>query len=71
MSVGRVIVGDSCVAEGAVWLAGRDARFAAALEQTGPLPLRLREDGFAALLSAIVSQPRRRRSGGGWSPRGW
>ncbi|WP_109464144.1 DNA-3-methyladenine glycosylase family protein [Albibacillus kandeliae] len=56
MSVGRVIVGDSCVAEGADWLAGRDSRFAAALEQTGPLPLRLREDGFAALLSAIVSQ---------------
>lgn len=44
------------MAEGADWLAGREPRFAAALELTGPLPLRRREDGFRALLSAIVSQ---------------
>lgn len=54
--VGRVIKGDACVAEGAAWLAARDQRFAQALELTGPLPLRLRPDGFAQLLSAIVSQ---------------
>ncbi|MFD2855789.1 DNA-3-methyladenine glycosylase family protein [Seohaeicola zhoushanensis] len=53
---GRLIRGDSCVAEGAAWLAAREPRFADALAQTGPLPLRLRPDGFAQLLSAIVSQ---------------
>lgn len=56
MSVGRIIEGPACVAEGAAFLAAREPRFAAALSQTGPLPLRLRPDGFAALLSAIVSQ---------------
>ncbi|MEP2031177.1 MAG: DNA-3-methyladenine glycosylase 2 family protein [Paracoccaceae bacterium] len=56
MSVGRIIRSDSCVAEGAAWLAQRDPRFAAALEKTGPLPLRLKPDGFAQLLNAIVSQ---------------
>ncbi|MEM6738794.1 MAG: DNA-3-methyladenine glycosylase 2 family protein [Pseudomonadota bacterium] len=53
---GRLIEGPACVEEGAAWLAAREPRFAQALEQTGPLPLRLREDGYAALLSAIVSQ---------------
>ncbi len=56
MSVGRIIVSDACVAEGAAYLAGLDPRFASALEQVGKLPLRLRKDGFAALLDAIVSQ---------------
>ena len=56
MSVGRIIEGPACVAEGAAYLASIDPRFATALKQTGPLPLRLRPDGFAALLSAIVSQ---------------
>jgi DNA-3-methyladenine glycosylase II len=55
-AVGRIIQGDSCVAEGAAWLAGRDPRMARALDQTGTLPLRLRPDGFDQLLSAIVSQ---------------
>ena len=54
--VGRIIRGDDCVAEGAEYLAAIEPRFAAALDATGPLPLRLRKDGFAALLSAIVSQ---------------
>ncbi|MGM0584300.1 MAG: DNA-3-methyladenine glycosylase family protein [Pseudomonadota bacterium] len=54
--VGRIIETEACVAEGADWLARREPRFAAALEETGPLPLRRRPDGFAALLSAIVSQ---------------
>ena len=53
---GRVIRGDACVAEGAAWLARHEPRFARALEETGPLPLRLRPDGFAQLLSAICSQ---------------
>jgi DNA-3-methyladenine glycosylase II len=54
--VGRIIETADCVAEGAAWLAARDARLAAALTLTGPLPLRRRPDGFAALLDAIVSQ---------------
>ena len=56
VSTGRIIKGDACVAEGAAWLANADPRFAAALELTGPLPLRLKPDGFPALLDAIVSQ---------------
>ena len=39
--IGRIIVTSDCVAEGAEWLAAAEPRFAAALEQTGPLPLRL------------------------------
>lgn len=54
--VGRIITTDACVAEGAKWLAVTEPRFAHALTLTGPLPLRRREDGFGALLSAIVSQ---------------
>ena len=56
MGTGRIITGPECVAEGAAWLAAREPRFAHALTLTGPLPLRRREDGFRALLSAIVSQ---------------
>jgi DNA-3-methyladenine glycosylase II len=44
------------VAEGAAWLAAREPRFAEALALTGPLPLRRRQDGFAALVEAIVAQ---------------
>jgi DNA-3-methyladenine glycosylase II len=55
-SAERVIRGESCIAEGCDWLAAREPRFAHALERTGPLPLRLRPDGFAQLLQAIVSQ---------------
>ncbi len=47
---------DADVAEGALWLAERCPRLAYALQETGDLPLRLRPDGFAALLHAIVSQ---------------
>ncbi len=54
--VGRIIQTEDCVAEGAAWLAAQDARFAYALSQTGPLPLRRRADGFAGLLYAIVGQ---------------
>jgi DNA-3-methyladenine glycosylase II len=54
--VGRIIASDADVAEGAAWLAAVEPRFAAALELTGPLPLRRRADGFGTLWTAIVSQ---------------
>ena len=56
MSVGRIIKTHDCIAEGTDYLASIEPRFAHALELTGPPPLRLRRDGFAALLDAIVSQ---------------
>ncbi len=52
----RIIHSDDCVAEGAAWLCAADARFAKAMAGLPPLPLRLKPDGFAELLSAIVSQ---------------
>ncbi len=54
--VGRIIETPGCVAEGAAYLAEVEPRFAEALRRTGPLPLRRKPDGFAPLLSAIVSQ---------------
>ena len=54
--VGRIITSLDCVAEGAEWLAGREPAFARALPLVGDLPLRREEDGFAALLRAIVGQ---------------
>ncbi len=54
--IGRIIETEACVAEGAAWLAQAEPRFAYALRQTGPLPLRRRAGGFSQLLSAIVSQ---------------
>jgi DNA-3-methyladenine glycosylase II len=52
----RIIVDDACVAQGAEWLAQTDPRFADFLRRTGPLPLRLKPDGFAAVLNAIIGQ---------------
>lgn len=52
----RLIMSDADVAEGAAWLANIEPRFAAALQATGPLPLRLAPDGFGALFNKIVSQ---------------
>jgi len=52
----RIIHSDACVAEGAAWLCAADARFAKAMAGLPSLPLRLKPDGFAELLSAIVSQ---------------
>ncbi len=52
----RIIKTEADIAEGAAWLAAKEPRFAHALTLLGPLPLRLRNDGFEALLSAIVSQ---------------
>lgn len=54
--VGRIIQTLDCVAEGAEWLARSEPRFAFALAEVGPLPLRREDDGFAALLRAIVGQ---------------
>lgn len=56
MDIGRIIAGPGCVAEGAAWLAAREPRFAAALDLTGPLPLRRQPGGYDRLLGAIVSQ---------------
>jgi len=52
---GRVTC-DADVAQGAAWLAQVEPRFATALSQIGPLPLRLAPDGFGALFNKIVSQ---------------
>ena len=52
----RIIRTDACVAEGAVWLCANEPLFAHAMTDLPPLPLRLKPDGFAQLLSAIVSQ---------------
>ncbi|MBY5932353.1 DNA-3-methyladenine glycosylase 2 family protein [Tateyamaria omphalii] len=56
MTAGRIIAADADVAEGAAWLAARDPALAKALDVAGPLPLRRRPDGFAALLNAIIGQ---------------
>lgn len=52
----RIIETEDHLAEGAAWLAARDARLAAIIGGVGPLPLRRHADGFTALLDAIVGQ---------------
>jgi len=52
----RIIMTEACVAEGAAWLCANDPAMARAYAETGALPLRRKADGFAQLLSAIVSQ---------------
>ncbi len=44
------------MAEGAAWLCQHEPRFAVVMRDVPVLPLRLRPEGFAELLSAIVSQ---------------
>jgi len=56
MEIGRILHSEDCMTEGAQWLARREPRFARALALCGPPPLRRRDDGFAALMGAIVSQ---------------
>lgn len=56
MTIGRIILTDACVAEGAAWLCAQDARWAQVMAACGPLPLRRQADGFGALLGAIVGQ---------------
>ena len=53
---GRIIKSEADLGEGAAWLAGQEPRFAHAIEVVGPLPLRRREGGYAALLRTICSQ---------------
>ncbi|MGX5914770.1 DNA-3-methyladenine glycosylase family protein [Aliidiomarina sp. Khilg15.8] len=52
----RILHSEACLLEGSEWLAKHEPRFALALEQTGPVPMRERGDGFRALFDAIVSQ---------------
>jgi DNA-3-methyladenine glycosylase II len=52
----RRIESEADIAEGCAALAAREPRFAAALERTGPPPLRRRPGGFPALLQAICAQ---------------
>ena len=54
--IGRIIETPDCVAEGAAHLAHHHPEFAHAISLIGPVPLRRRRDGFAALLDAIVGQ---------------
>ncbi|MBV0890606.1 DNA-3-methyladenine glycosylase 2 family protein [Paracoccus sp. Z118] len=52
----RVIATAADLEEGAAHLAQVSPIWARVLPEIGPLPLRRREDGFAAILSAVVSQ---------------
>ena len=56
LSTLRVIDADADMQEGLAHLAAADPVWAAVLPEIGPLPLRRREDGFAAILGAVVSQ---------------
>ncbi|MGR3394463.1 DNA-3-methyladenine glycosylase family protein [Pseudooceanicola nanhaiensis] len=53
---GRIIETPEDVAEGAAWLAARDAGMARAFARCGVPPLRRRADGFGTLLQAVVGQ---------------
>lgn len=52
----RLIETPGDVAEGAAWLAARDAGLARAYARCGVPPLRRRADGFGTLLQAVVGQ---------------
>ena len=52
----RIIISDACITEGLHWLVKYEPKFKSAADLTGPLTLRLREDGFSRLFGAIVSQ---------------
>lgn len=56
MTTGYILTSPDCMAQGAAHLAARVPAFARVLAFCGPPPLRRRDDGFDALLSAIVSQ---------------
>lgn len=56
VSVGRIIEGPSCIDEGVAWLCKAEPRFTTARDAVDQVPLRRRPEGFAQLLSAIVSQ---------------
>jgi len=52
----RIITNADDVAEGAAWLAARVPQFSNFLPKIGPLPLRLKPDGFGPLVHAIMGQ---------------
>lgn len=52
----QILETDADVARGVAWLSDADPALAAAAAVTGPVALRRRDAGFAALLSAIVGQ---------------
>ncbi|MCK8463680.1 DNA-3-methyladenine glycosylase 2 family protein [Aliiroseovarius sp. S1339] len=52
----RLIHGPDCLREGADWLCRTEPRFQTVLDQIDDIPLRLRDDGFEALMFAIVGQ---------------
>lgn len=54
--VGRVITSEACVAEGFTALLRLEPRFEAVQRDCPVLPLRLKDDGFTAVLDAIVGQ---------------
>lgn len=56
MTVGQIINGPEDIAEGADWLVKVEPRFSIAMAAIPEIPLRRRPEGFAQLLSAIVSQ---------------
>lgn len=56
MTVGRIINGPEDIAEGADWLVKVEPRFSIAMAAIPEIPLRRRPEGFAQLLSAVVSQ---------------
>lgn len=51
-----ILSSDADVARGVAWLSAADDGLARAAEAAGPVRLRRREPGFAALLSAIIGQ---------------
>jgi DNA-3-methyladenine glycosylase II len=55
-AVTQIIQTPQDVAVGAAWLAQSNPRFATLLDQTGPLPLRLKPAGFHGLIEIIISQ---------------
>ena len=52
----RLIISEACIAKGLNWLVQAEPKFNDATKLAGPIPLRLRDDGFSRLLGAIVSQ---------------
>ena len=52
----RVIVNEKDIEEGLAALVALDPRLVAIAREAGPVPLRLREPGFAGLAHIIVSQ---------------
>ncbi len=52
----RLITCGECLVEGLSWLIESEPKFSMAADLTGPLPLRLRQDGFKQVLHTIISQ---------------